>query len=254
MKKLIIACLAASAFVAFADDNASSTAAAELLKHNKKDFLLLRAGGGKVEKPGTKKGEIVIVNAQTAASSSWIDEQLAYFNKETHFNVTQRSGSFSLPSPKVEGNMTIYVVDDPALPVSLIAPENRWAMMNIATLKSDKPAFYEARVKKALSRTFGQLCGGMASNFQLSLVGPVTKTEDLDQFPSAQLPFDILERMRFYMSKFGVEPAKIATYRKACAEGWAPQPSNDVQRIIWEEMHSKPTEPMRIKYDPAKGE
>ncbi len=254
MKKLLIIGVILSSLSLIAAEQTATPATFESSKLSKRDFLRLRAGGGKIERPGTKKGEIVIVNAQKTADKALIDGQVAYLTKETHYNITRKDGSFNMANPKVDGQMTIYIIEDAALPVILLAPENRWAMMNIATLKDDRKAFFEARVKKELSRTFAMLCGGMASNFQLSLMGPVTKTEDLDAFADAQIPFDIFNRMEHHLKKFGVEPARTATYRKACSEGWAPQPTNDVQRIIWEEMHSKPTEPMKIKFDPKKGE
>ena len=29
-----------------------------------------------------------------------------------------------------------------------------------------------------------------------------------------------------------------STYRKACREGWAPAPTNDVQKAIWEDINA----------------
>ena len=49
----------------------------------------------------------------------------------------------------------------------------------------------------------------------------------------------------------GFEPAVIATYETACREGWAPVPTNDVQRAIWaktlDEKERGPTNPIRIE-------
>lgn len=252
MKKLLILGLILSSLSLMATEQAIASATLESSKLSKKDFLRLRAGGGKIERPGTKRGEIVVVNAQKSADKALIDGHVAYLVKETHYNITTKDGSFTLANPKVEGQMTVFIVEDASLPVILLAPENRWAVMNISTLKDDRKPFFEARVKKELSRTFAMLCGGMASNFQLSLMGPVAKTSDLDTFPDAQIPFDIFNRMEHHLKKFGVEPAKTATYRKACTEGWAPQPTNDVQKIIWEEIHAMPTEPIKIKPETKK--
>ena len=43
-------------------------------------------------------------------------------------------------------------------------------------------------------------------------------------------------------------------YRKACEEGWAPQPTNDVQKAIWDKVHAMPTEPLKIKPETKKQE
>ena len=37
----------------------------------------------------------------------------------------------------------------------------------------------------------------------------------------------------------GIGLVRLATYRTACIEGWAPPPTNDVQRTIWERVHSE---------------
>ena len=84
-------------------------------------------------------------------------------------------------------------------------------------------------------------------------MSPVTKVSDLDAITESSLPVDVLSRFPEYMKSLGVTPARQVRYRDACQQGWAPQPTNDYQRVIWEEYHSEPTEPIRIKYDPKKG-
>ena len=42
------------------------------------------------------------------------------------------------------------------------------------------------------------------------------------------------------------------THKKACQEGWAPAPTNDVQKAIWEKVHAIPDKPMTIEFDPKK--
>jgi hypothetical protein len=37
----------------------------------------------------------------------------------------------------------------------------------------------------------------------------------------------------------GIKPARMTTYRKACEEGWAPMPTNSVQKAIWDEVKVK---------------
>ena len=43
-----------------------------------------------------------------------------------------------------------------------------------------------------------------------------------------------------YLGALGVVPAETATYRQACREGWAPAPTNDVQRAIWDRYRAAP--------------
>lgn len=217
---------------------------------------MLKHTGGMVAKPGTQKGEIVYVNCQTAADRAWLVDSADYFNRETKCRITVKDGSFDLASPKVEGDLTIFVVDDAKLPKLLAAPENRWAMVNVAPLKEgagEKPAFLQARTRKELSRAFGYLCGAVNSQFKGSLMAPVVRTEDLDQCVELRLPVDIFQRMRESLPAWGVEGMQYATYRNACREGWAAQPTNDYQKAIWQEVRELPTNPIKIKYDPKTG-
>lgn len=214
--------------------------------------LQVRAGGGKLEKPGTKLGQITIVNTQESANEEWIKSAVSYLAKETRLNVVFQNGAFSFPTPKLIGNISVYIIDDNNLPPTLIAAESRWGVVNVANLKSNKLQFYEARVKKQISRVFSMLCGGMSSNFSLSVASPVTCVADIDAMPGSHIPFDVANKMPMYLQKFGVSPAVITTYRKACQEGWAPAPTNDVQKTIWDMVHTMPTEPIKIKPETTK--
>ena len=207
-------------------------------------------GGEKIAKPGTQRGAITIVNAQGRASQDWIAAATEYLRRETNYNIVLRPGEFDAAKPAVHGQMTVYVIDDPDLPRSVVAPEDRWAYCNVAKIYSEKPAFFEARTKKSLSRAFAMLCGGMSSSYSISLVGPMPKVDDLDVIPTEQIPVDVTVRMEPYMEKFGVSPAVMKPYRMACEEGWAPAPTNDVQRAIWEKVHAIPDKPLTIEFDP----
>ena len=59
-----------------------------------------------------------------------------------------------------------------------------------------------------------------------------------------------LERL---LPTYGLMPWKQTTYKKACQEGWAPAPTNEYQKAIWDKIHSVPANPMKIEFDPKKG-
>jgi hypothetical protein len=40
--------------------------------------------------------------------------------------------------------------------------------------------------------------------------------------------------------KMGVKPISVVTYRKAVEAGWAPAPTNDIQRAIYDEVKKAP--------------
>ena len=96
--------------------------------------------------------------------------------------------------------------------------------------------------------------GGGVSQFKNSPMQAVANPEDLDKVLVDGLPYDALAGILHNLKSAGGTISHKATYRKACIDGWAPAPTNDYQKVIWEEIHAKPTNPIKIKFDPAKGE
>lgn len=223
---------------------------------------MLKHTGGRIVRPGTKAGKVVYVNCQTRASKAWISESIAYFSDVARFNIEMEEGKFDFKKPEIRGNASLFIIDDPDMPSFLVAPEARWAMVNVYQLAKDaKPAFFQARVKKQLTRGFAALCGAMNSGYPNALTGGITDVKQLDRFVDARLPVDVIARFAPYMQPYGVTPAIITTYRKACQEGWAPAPTNDYQKAIAEAIAKEKTEtlkgpanPRKIKFDPKKGE
>ena len=70
----------------------------------------------------------------------------------------------------------------------------------------------------------------------------------------SRLPVDVIKRFGPYLEGYGVNPEKIVSYRKACEEGWAPQPTNDFQKAVWDDVHAMPSEPIKIKPEEKKTE
>ena len=252
---LLFATVAISAF-AFADDATAPTAKPKLTPEQKAalhERVQIIKGGDKIAKPGTQRGSVTIVNAQSRADKAWIASAVSYLERETNLNIILKDGEFNPSSPAVAGDMIIYVIDNPALPRTVVAPDDCWGYCNIAKIHTEKLPFFEARTKKLVSRTFAMLCGGMSSTYAISLVGPMPKVSDMDVLPNEHIPVDVTIRMNAYLEKFGVTPAVMKPYRVACQEGWAHRPTNHVEQIIWDEVHQLPAKPVTIEYDPKRG-
>lgn len=222
----------------------------------KLDAIMEARTGGKILVPGSMQGKIVYVNAQTRAPRKWLEQNAETFGEATKLAIELVDGKFEFPSPKIQGEASLFVIDDPAFPPLLSAPESRWAMVNVAPLAKgagEKPQFFAARVQKELTRGFCLLAGAQNSGYPDALVGCITKPEELDRFMDCRLPIDVLNRFAPYLKGYGITPKTYSTYKKACEEGWAPAPTNDVQKAIWNEVRQLPTKPIKIEYDPAKG-
>lgn len=211
---------------------------------------MMRSTGGKLVRPGTRTGEIVYVNCQKRADRRLLEESAAYFVENAKCNIAVKDGTFDFAKPQIQGSLSLFIVDDEKLPVLLVAPEDRWAIVNVAPLakgRGEKPAFFEARVKKELTRGFALLCGAMNSRYPNTLTGGISATEQLDKHIDERLPVDVIMRFATYLEPFGVKPAVETTYRRACQEGWAPAPTNDYQKAVWESVHTMPDKPITIK-------
>ena len=221
------------------------------------DAIMETRTGGKILVPGSMKGKIVYVNAQSRAPRKWLEENAATFCETAKFAIEVADGKFAFPTPKIQGEASLFVVDDPTLPPLLSAPESRWAMVNVAPLAKgagEKPQFFAARVQKELTRGFCLLAGAQNSGYPDALIGCVTKPEDLDRFMDCRLPIDVMNRFAPYLKGYGITPRVYSTYKKAVQEGWAPAPTNDVQKAIWDKVHAMPTEPLKIKPEEKKTE
>ena len=210
---------------------------------------LRKITGGWVIKPGTQRGEIAYVNCQRAAKAEWINEIVDYYRKACVVNMTLTDGSFDIRAPKITGNLTIFIVDDPNLPISLVAIESRWALVNVAKLKSEKEPFFRARVKKELSRVSCMLFGGFKSNYPNNLTSAIVDVKDLDTYVDHTMPVDVLNRFQAHLLPYGITTGSVSTYLMACQEGWAPQPTNEYQKAIWDKVHAIPSKPLKIEYN-----
>ena len=130
----------------------------------------------------------------------------------------------------------------------------RSATLNVAKLKSDKPSaeLLKLRLHKEFWRTFAYLMGAANAQQQPCLMRPITSVADLDSHKVAVLSPGPMGNVAASMSMMGFARSEFATFRKACEEGWAPAPTNDVQKAIWEKVHAMPTEPLKIKPETKK--
>ena len=82
------------------------------------------------------------------------------------------------------------------------------------------------------------------------MAGPMRNVKQLDTFDKEGLPPDSIARACGYVGELGVRPEYRVSYRDACKEGWAPAPTNDYQKAIWNQVKADkergPTNPIEI--------
>lgn len=259
--QVLLAAIAMAACLLCAAEGSTATTAtgpdgrkiAKKIDRAKLQAALYKRTGGKLKMPGVQKGRVVYVNAQKRVPGDWLQQNAAVFAQYAKIAIDVEEGDFTFPSPKLHGNASLFVIDDEKLPTILHAPEQKWCAVNVAPLAKgagEKRAFLAARLQKELTRGFSLLAGAQDSNYPDSLMGCVTQAEALDHFVDCRLPVDVLGRFAPYLAGYGVKPYVLATYKKACEEGWAPAPTDTVQRVIFERVKADkergPTNPILI--------
>lgn len=143
----------------------------------------------------------------------------------------------------------VLVVDSKKLPTLLSAPENAWAILNVKPLTSDfaPKAVVESRVKKELSRALACAFNAGQSVRSPCLLSPVFTMTDLDALKIPSIDPEAMSKVMDVARLRDINPVKRASYKQAVMEGWAPAPTNDIQKAIWDEVHQLPTSPIKIK-------
>ena len=224
----------------------------------RRDTLIARVGG-LVPRPGTPSGRIAFVNAQkripvedfkaTFAKNSTKVRGVDYWTDAESVSVANANAL----RKENKAELAVFIVDVDGLPMSLVAIEEGWAIMNIRALDGGKTTadLLRHRAKNEFARVYGILCGGASSQFKSQIMNAVSKPADLNGCTD-ELPVDVTAKMPAYLEGRGVKSVQLIPYRRACQEGWAAQPTNDVQRAVWNEVHSIPDKPITIEYDPRK--
>jgi hypothetical protein len=215
--------------------------------------------GGYVVYPNSQKGSIAFIDTQKAVdASSDIEEVLGYFRHQVPVKIDYIKADAGEPKTlksNAKANFAVVFISDNAQPPSVIVPEEGYAVVNFAKyttglkLPTDD-AKYKRRCARSALKAFVLLCGGGSSRYPGHVASAQTPQE-LD-FAQDKLPIDIQDSVKKYLGAAGVTPMKRTIYQRACQEGWAPQPTNDAQRVIWNQVHQIPDKPITIEFDPKK--
>ena len=261
MEKILFVMAMVCACSAFADNIAPTNSAGGAARRMLTREDVLRATGGRLLEPNSGKGVFVIASAQDKVELKDIQALANIIQGATmvEIRVVKSSDEMSAATlKKLNAQMGLSVVDVPAKPGLVIAPEEGWAVVNIAPLAvgQDGKLNFTKRVRKEIYRAFGMVAGGCGSSYQGNLLDPIRNPDDLDMYPESdlQMPIDMLQKLPKFCEKFGVRPWRITTYRRAVHEGWAPAPTNEYQKAIWEkakaEKDQKPSNPIKVNFDP----
>lgn len=211
--------------------------------------------GGKVERPGSQKGKVVFINT-TDIAEKHLKAVGDTFTQGFPIKIEYAKATAAKPRElmkSVGANVAIVIVENEDDPPMLVAPEEGWAVVNVTKLAQGLPdnalksAMLNTRVRKELIRAFSIVSGGFGSPFKGSVIN-AARVEDLDACEE-MVPYDTTLLYPKHLEGFGVTPREEVWYRNACKFGWAPAPTNDYQKAIWDKIHQLPSAPIKIEYN-----
>ena len=209
-----------------------------------KERHLLRTGG--LVHTGSK-GEILYLDFTKQFPQEALDSVSGLFTKNLRIKVNSKKArdgiKFAIRDAEtilkdIGANAVVYVVDDQNLPMSIVAMESKWALINLAKINSDKPSkeILQRRGEKLLIRATTVVLGGANSDIQVSAMQSINSLEDLDAVKGRGVdPRSCMAIFR-HLPTIGVIQDQITSYRKACEEGWAFAPTNKYQKLVWEQV------------------
>ncbi len=216
--------------------------------------------GGILVKPGTGIGTVKFINCQDKIDDAFLKETVKGIATFLSINlevVPSDGSAFDMTKiaeekAKFNAQELIYLVNDKSLPMSLMAIEDGYALINFAALATDASdaGALKNRVQRQIWRIFGLMNGASNTIFPHCVLKSVHNVKDIDKLGANVMCPEPYSKICDDLRARGVLPRVMATYRQACNEGWAPEPTNEVQRAIWKEVHTLPTDPIKIKFDP----
>ncbi len=210
--------------------------------------IAMKHYGGRIRQPDSERGEIVFVNAQKTVDARVLEKVVAKLERRFRF-VVKVSEKDVEPGT---GRFVIRLEDLDRKARVILAPEDCWVSVNVRGLAADKPpkAILADRFEKEALRAFAFVCGGTCGSEPGGLCRMVTDLSDLDAIPGLDYALDVEARIFNNMNRTDVRPYRIAKYSEAVQEGWAPAPTNDFQKAIWDRIRADkergPSRPITI--------
>ena len=119
-----------------------------------------------------------------------------------------------------------------------VYPENAIACVNVYGLATDDIKLYKERLGKEYWRSVGFIFGAYGLQMPGCVLQPVSNAEQLDAIKGRQLGPNRFNMVLKTSNALGIQMIRTTTYMRACQEGWAPPPTNDVQKAIWNKFKS----------------
>lgn len=269
MKTLVVSVVAAAALVAMSGAAESRNRLTLEERQARKEAFQARMysrTGGFLERQNPKGRRFAYLDMQNVVAEDDISEPIATMSRilQRKIVLEKFDGVFAVNDAdallkKSDAAEAIFLIEDASAPRFLIAPESKWGMINVAALNADNPGsvVLANRVRLEMWRAFALLNGAANSMMGKCVLQPVFSNADVDALDAKAFCPEPMNKIMMHLDRTDVMKLERCSYRRACEEGWAPMPTNEVQKAIYEavkaEQAKSPAKGMTIDYDPKKG-
>ena len=193
------------------------------------------------------KGKIVVVNAQKRISADAVRKSATELGNVLKLTVDYTEGELAMYRVPDGATGALVVGDSADLPMSVVAAEKSWGLLNVAPLATDDAAKLDKRFRMEFIRVATFAFGQSLSQFTGSPLQTIKDAEGLDSVITDGYTYDTVTMMLKNLGALGMTQKRKTSYRRACMEGWAPAPTNDVQKKVWNEVLAMPDKPIKIQ-------
>ena len=210
---------------------------------------MLTATGGLVISPG-KGGELLVLDLTGGKAGETVAETARLIGDVLKVRArAERRDAKGDPAAAARAALgatnvaaVVAVAAGKGRPALLVAPEDRWALVDAAGILAAGGESRDVRLRKEVWRAAALMMGAGNTGAPQCPFRPVLSAADLDAFTGFQLAPATLAAVSAYAKAAGLAQTRQTTYRKACEEGWAPAPTNDFQKAVWDEVKAKKAE------------
>lgn len=205
----------------------------------------LAADGGSLERP--IKGRVIRIKVDTDKFAlSDLEKAAADIRRYLRLAV-EVTGRTDSPTNAI-GAFVLVAEKGADSPMLLCAPEENWSTVNVTRILEDNPDAETAktRLRKEVWRALAYALGVGNATKPPCLMRPIRRASDLDKEAVEMVSPPPMMSIMYTAQKLDVARYGMTTYRKACQEGWAHSPTNEVQKKIWAEVHEVPSAPLKL--------
>ena len=242
MKMFSIVLFVLAAVSASADDAQVKSTAAKLspkeLAAKRQEFMLKQSGGWVLRK-ATEPGICFALDGVDAKHLEFIvGDMMRFFQKSFYIRQERIDSVEALRKAIATGRdrVIVAVCSVPGQPSLTALPDERCALVNLDFLTKDNPSeeVLKKRLVKQCQRAFGFVGGASWTADAECVMKPAATIAQLDAISGTILGRSAFPGLYSYMDELKCAPGGKCTYKKACFEGWAPAPTNEYQRAIYE--------------------